>query len=334
MSSTTLQSAAPHDADAAHLPLPSKWLHRYAVFVAACAAILVFAGGLVTSTGASLSVPDWPLSYGMLFPPMVGNVRFEHGHRMIATTVGLLTILLAIWLHRSAAPSSVRRLGWWALGAVVVQGILGGLTVLLLLPTGISVAHACLGQTFFCILVGIALFTSPGWRNLTASTSALPSLRSRAVVLSAAVYVQLLVGALMRHTGAGLAIPDFPLAFGALVPPLESGGVIVHFAHRVVGAFVALWALWTAAHALRRHHEQPQLLRPAVLVAALAALQVLLGGITVWTGKSVVPTTLHVLNGALILATSFVLTLRCFRVLQRRETHLRFEPLVERQVMT
>lgn len=334
MSPKHTEPTSPHDADAVLRAAPSKWLHRYAVFVAACAATLVFAGGLVTSTGAALSVPDWPLSYGMLFPPMVGNVRFEHGHRMIAATVGLLTVVLAIWLHRSAAQPLVRRLGWWALAAVVVQGLLGGLTVLLLLPTGVSVAHACLGQIFFCILVGIALLTSPGWRALAASATARTSLRSRALVLSIAVYVQLLVGALMRHTGAGLAIPDFPLAFGALLPPFDSAGVIVHFAHRVVGLFVALWAVATGAHALRWHREQKPLLLPSVLGAGLATLQILLGGITVWSGKSVVPTTLHVLNGALILATSFVLTLRCFRVLKPNQAQLHLEPLVERQVLT
>ena len=312
----------------------SIWLHAYAAFVAACTAILVFAGGLVTSTGSALSVPDWPLSYGMVFPPMVGNVRFEHGHRMIAATVGFLTIVLAIWLHRSAAGGAVRRLGWLALLAVVLQGTLGGLTVLLLLPTGVSVAHACLGQTFFCIVVAIALLTSRGWRSLTASSTKDTSLRRRAVVLTVLVYAQLLIGAFMRHSGAGLSIPDFPLAFGAFIPPFETTGVVVHYTHRVVGTAVALWAVSVAIHGARRHAERPALVWPSVAVGVLAVIQVLLGGITVWTGKSVVPTTFHVLNGALILATSLILTLRSFRILKPQEQPAHFTAVGERQVAT
>ncbi len=154
------------------------------------------------------------------------------------------------------------------------------------------------------------------------------------MVLTALVYVQLLVGAFMRHSGAGLAIPDFPLAFGGLLPPFESSGVVVHYAHRVVGTAVAVWALVTAFHAVRWHRERAALMQPAVLVAVLAMVQVLLGGITVWTQKSVVPTTFHVLNGALILASSLVLTLRSARVLKARERVVHLEPLAERQVAT
>ena len=322
-----------HGVDATRVHV-SIWLHAYATFVAACTAILVFAGGLVTSTGAALSVPDWPLSYGMVFPPMVGNVRFEHAHRMIAASVGFLTIVLAIWLHRSPARGAVRRLGWLALAAVVLQGTLGGLTVLLLLPTGVSVAHACLGQTFFCIVVGIALLTSRGWQDLVASSTTQTSLRQRALVLTALVYAQLLIGAFMRHTGAGLAIPDFPLAFGVLVPPFDTPGVVVHFAHRVVGTIVALWAVSTTVHAARWHRERPALLWPAVGAGSLAALQVVLGGVTVWTGKAAVPTTLHVLNGALILSTSLVLAMRSFRILKPQAQPAHHTALHERQVAT
>ena len=298
---------------------PAVWLHRYAVLVAVCTALLVFAGGLVTSTGAGLSVPDWPLSYGMVFPPMVGNVRFEHGHRMLATTVGILTIVLALWLQWRETRPRLRRLGWLALGAVVLQGLLGGLTVLLLLPPAVSVAHACLGQTFFCIVVAIAILTSPGWRRATAP-SAEPagglSLRSLAVLSTAAVFVQLVLGALMRHTGAGLAIPDFPLAFGRLVPAFGAPGVAVHFAHRVGGVVVAACIAATAVVAVRRHREQRPLLGPALLGLFLVAAQIGLGGFTVLSAKAIVPTTLHVLNGALILANSLVLALRSFQLLQ------------------
>ncbi|UCE02799.1 MAG: heme A synthase [Candidatus Latescibacterota bacterium] len=313
---------------------PSIWLHRYAVFVAVCTALLVFAGGLVTSTGAGLSVPDWPLSYGMLMPPMVGNVRFEHGHRMVATTVGMLTIVLAVWLQRREPRAQVRRLGWLALGAVVLQGLLGGLTVLLLLPTPVSVAHASLGQTFFCIVVSLALLTSPGWRRATPRSGGASQLRKLALLLTAVVYVQLIAGALMRHSGAGLAIPDFPLAFGRVVPPFESTEVMVHFAHRVLAACVFVAAVATGIHALRHHRGERRLLAPALLLFYLVLIQIVLGGFAIWTQKAVVPTTLHVLNGALILATSLVLTLRSFRLLQPQAHIRQLEPQLREQVVT
>src|SRR5687767_13201790 len=139
------------------------WRHRFAVGTVAATLVLIFIGGLVTSTGSGLSVPDWPLSYGMLMPPMVGGVFYEHGHRMAATAVGFLTLVLAIWTARRETRPGVRRLAWGALGAVIAQGVLGGLTVIYLLPTPISVAHACLAQLFFCTLVAIATVTSREW---------------------------------------------------------------------------------------------------------------------------------------------------------------------------
>ena len=287
-------------------------MHRYAFFVAVCTALLVFAGGLVTSTGSALSVPDWPLSYGMLFPPMVGNVRFEHGHRLLAGSVGMLTQALAAWLWRQEPRRAVRRLGLLAVAAVILQGVLGGLTVLLLLPPAVSIAHAMLGQTFFCIVVSIALFTSPGWKAVSDPPPAPRALPVLAAGLCALVFVQLLVGATMRHTGAGLAIPDFPLAFGRIVPPFDIPGVALHFTHRVLGLVVALAAAWVAVTSFRQRVERALLL-PAVLVLGLVLVQILLGALTVWSRKAPVPATLHVLNGALILATSLVLALRSYR---------------------
>jgi cytochrome c oxidase assembly protein subunit 15 len=314
------------------------WLHRYAVAVAVCTALLVFAGGLVTSTGSGLAVPDWPLSYGMLMPPMVGNVRFEHGHRMVATFVGLLTIGLAVWLWRREPRRWLRRLGWAALGAVVLQGTLGGITVLLFLPAPVSVAHASIGQTFFCIVVSIALFTSPGWRRsrpYLAEAETGVSLRTLSILTVAALYVQLLLGATMRHIEAGLAIPDFPLAFGRLVPPLGSAPVAVHFAHRVWAGVVAAAIVVTALRVLRRHGAEPALARPAALLLGLASVQILMGAVTVWTRKSPVPTTLHVLGGALLLATAVVLVLRSHRLtLPRARRAAVFEPATPARAAT
>ena len=143
-------------------------LHRFAQFVAGCTVLLVLAGSLVTSTGSGLAVPDWPTTYGwnmFTFPPSkwVGGIFYEHGHRLIASTVGFLTIILAVWLWLREPRRWMRWLGVGALGAVIAQGVLGGLTVLFFLPAAISTAHAGLAEIFFCLAVAIALFTSPRW---------------------------------------------------------------------------------------------------------------------------------------------------------------------------
>ena len=292
-------------------------LHCYAVGVAIATGLLVFAGGLVTSTGSGLAVPDWPLSYGELMPPMVGNIRFEHGHRMVATAVGFLTVVLAVWAWRREPRRAVRRLAFAALAAVIVQGILGGLTVRFFLPAPISVAHATLAQTFFCMVVAFALVTSPGWLRrepAIVEPEAGASLRTLTTVTTLVIYVQLILGAVMRHIEAGLAIPDFPLAFGRLVPPFTSAGIAVHFAHRVGALVVVSLVAWTVRCVLHRHRAVASLRRPALVLAGLILVQIALGATTVWTRKAVLPTTFHVLCGALVLITSLVLTLRTRRL--------------------
>jgi cytochrome c oxidase assembly protein subunit 15 len=269
----------------------------------------VFAGGLVTSTGSSLAVPDWPLSYGQFFPPMVGGVAIEHGHRMIAGTVAMLTAVLAVWTWRVERRPAVRRLAAVALGAVVLQALLGGITVLWLLPTAVSVGHAALGQTFFCLVVVLALVTGRDWPRIERG-GADGMLRRFAVATSAAIFVQLLLGAVMRHTGAGLAIPDFPLAFGRIVPDLSSSAVAIHFAHRTWALVVAALAAATTVRVLRDHGGEARLVRPAALLVAGLCLQVLLGAVTIWSAKAPLPTTAHVATGAFLLATSIVLTIR------------------------
>src|SRR5688500_8952540 len=192
----------------------SAWRHAWANVTCAATLVLIFIGGLVTSTGSGLAVPDWPLSYGMLMPPMVGGIFYEHGHRMAATFVGFLTLVLALWTWRRETRPGVRRLAWAALGVVVAQGLLGGITVIFLLPTAVSVLHACLAQTFFCLTVALAYATSREWIEAAAPAEDVAGLRGAGAVATAAVFGQLFLGALMRHTGAGLAIPDFPLALG------------------------------------------------------------------------------------------------------------------------
>src|ERR1041385_6684404 len=184
------------------------WLRRFAKLVAFSTLFLIFAGAMVTSTGSGLAVPDWPLSYGKVFPPMIGGICYEHGHRMIAATVGFLTVIQAILLQLREKKRFVRLLGWCALGAVIAQGILGGLTVIFLLPHAISIAHAGLAEIFLCLNVSIAFFASDLYGTLRSMEKGDAPVGA-SVGLVALVYAQILVGALMRHLGAGLAIPDF-----------------------------------------------------------------------------------------------------------------------------
>jgi cytochrome c oxidase assembly protein subunit 15 len=298
-------------------------LHRFALFTVCCTAFLIFVGGLVTSTGSGLSVPDWPTTYGwnmFTFPlsKWVGGIFYEHSHRMVASFVGFLTVVLTVWTWLREKRARVRWLSAAALAAVVLQGVLGGITVLFLLPAPVSTLHACLAQTFFCLVIAIAVVASPQWKR------GLPLIKSRAesipvpvlcATTTAAVYFQLILGALMRHTNAGLAIPDFPLALGHVIPPFTSNKVIIHFAHRVGAVVVAAMIIWTFSRIARSYSDHSLLFRPALAMLALVGLQLALGALTVWTAKAIIPTTAHVLTGALVLGTSFLLTLRSYAML-------------------
>lgn len=292
-------------------------IHRFATLTAVATFVLIFVGGLVTSTGSGLAVPDWPLSFGQVFPPMVGGVLYEHGHRMVAVSVGLLMTVLAIWIWLKEPRTWVRRLGVAALLAVILQGLLGGITVLYLLPTAVSVAHALLAQAFFCLTVVLAVVTSPGWEALAGRSvkKGRPSLLGLCIVTTALVYGQILLGAVMRHTGAGLAIPDFPLAFGRFLPPISTQAVLIHFLHRVGAVAVTVCVVWTVALVASRYREELRLLRPALALLILLIVQIALGAFTIWTGMAVLPTTAHVAGGAALLATSLILTLRSYRLL-------------------
>jgi cytochrome c oxidase assembly protein subunit 15 len=291
----------------------SPALRRYAKLVAAATWVLLLAGGMVTSTGSGLAVPDWPLSFGRVMPEMRGGVLYEHGHRMIASFVGLLIVVLAVWLQRSDSRPPVRRLGWIAVGLVVVQGLLGGLTVLLRLPDPVSIAHAGLAQLVFVTTVAIAVVTSKGWAWSCSIDPLIdrrvPALVHLAFAVAVLVWLQILLGAWVRHAGAGLAIPTFPLAFGRIIPPLSSTPVAIHFAHRVGAVVVGLAVLWLAARA-SRGYDVPWLRRPAMLMVALVILQIALGGWTVLSHKHPWVATAHLGTGALLLATTVALTLR------------------------
>jgi cytochrome c oxidase assembly protein subunit 15 len=296
------------------------WLHRYAKLVSVSTVLLIVAGGLVTSTGSGLSVPDWPTSYGwsmFTFPMrgMVGGIFYEHGHRLIASGVGFLTIILTAWLWRAEPRGWVRMLGFAALGAVILQGVLGGITVLFFLPTAISTAHAGLAQIFFCLTLTIALVTSRSWNARPADGWVDDhTLRLVATTTTAVIYTQIILGAIMRHADAGLAIPTFPLVFGGIVPPHWTPQIAIHYAHRV-GALIATAAIYaTAGHVWFHHAHRKELWRPATLLAVLVLVQISLGGLIILTQKDVAINTAHVVSGALVLGTSLVLTLRSHRL--------------------
>jgi cytochrome c oxidase assembly protein subunit 15 len=290
-------------------------LHRFAKVVVAATVVLILAGSLVTSHDAGLSVPDWPTSYGwnmFTFPPSmwVANILYEHGHRLIASTVGFLTIILAAWLW-IVERGWLRWLGVAALGTVVAQGVLGGITVLFFLPPAVSTAHAGLAEIFFCLTVAIALFTSPGWKREGSGTE--PSVRALATATTVLIYTQILIGATMRHTGAGLAIPDFPLMFGGIVPDHWDPKIAVHFAHRVGALVVMLAVAATLTVVLAKHRHERALVAPALLLDSLVLAQITLGALTVLSRRDPWINSAHVVCGALVLTTSLVLTLRAWR---------------------
>ena len=298
------------------------WLHRFAVFHAFCTLGLVFVGGLVTSTDSGLSVPDWPLSYGKIFPPMVGGVLYEHSHRLYAASVGILTIILTVWLLKSESRRWVKVLGVLALAAVVFQGVLGGLTVIFLLPVAVSVSHAGTAQLFLCLIVTIAAVTSRRWHDEISITeeSASPSLRSLTLATTILIYLQVLLGALMRHTSSGLAIPDFPLSFGRLVPDHFTRQIEVNFAHRVGALVVTIFVLWTFARILKAYRKEREILRPGLVLVCALVVQIFLAAETVWSSRGTIPTTLHVAGGAFTLATSMYLTLKVHHVVRGHAT--------------
>lgn len=290
-------------------PITPFWLRQYTKLTAASTLFLIFAGAMVTSTDSGLSVPDWPLSYGQLMPPMVGGIFYEHGHRMIASAVGFLTLVQAFWLQFREPQRFVRRLGWLSLVAVIIQGVLGGLTVIYLLPTAISVSHAGLAELFFCLNVSIAFFTSATWHRWTAvpAGSRYKSLETATKLLVGLVYLQILVGALMRHMGAGLAIPDFPLSQGRLIPIFGSSAVAVNYLHRLGAVAVVVAVIVVALMSMRSRRGAVRRLAGGLVF--LVAIQVTLGAYTVWTAKHALTTSFHVATGASILAVSLLLAL-------------------------
>ena len=288
--------------------MPTTRLKIFAVFVSVCTFFLLIAGALVTSTGSGLAVPDWPLSFGTFFPPMTGGVLFEHGHRMIAGTVGILTMILTFWTWKKESRRWICRLASAALGAVVLQALLGGLTVLMKLPPQVSIAHAILAQTFFCLTVAIAYFmnSEPVIASdasdeaiLQPEIASLPSVARNDIKIfsifnTVLIYLQLILGAAVRHFGSSFALNLHAALAGILV--------ISNIAF-----FIAL-----------RNEVSRDLKYLSGTLLGLFAVQVILGLFSAfpmiipidlsWLARTLIVTS-HVALGALILAVSLFITL-------------------------
>lgn len=296
------------------VPAYHRWLHRYAILVACSTFLLILAGALVTSNDAGLSVPDWPTSFGSFhMPRMVGGVLYEHGHRMIAGTVATLTVILALWLWFVEERRWLRWMGVWAVLAVVAQALLGGLTVLLYLPPPVSAGHATLAQIFFCINSSIAFFTGKRWTwdEPKMQDESSPSVQNLAAATTGAILIQLVLGALYRHSGLGVV----PHILGACV--------------------VAALVIWLETKILLKHSNVRELVKPAVLMVVLLVGQVSLG-IVAYAIKLadkgapqplppfVDTTTAHVAVGAALLLTSLYLTYQTHRFLASPHSEEKF----------
>lgn len=340
--------------------LPKRLLHWYAVATAASVSLLICSGGLVTSHEAGMAVPDWPNTFGynmFLFPVSrwVGGVFFEHTHRLIASSVGLLTVILCVALFIIEERPWVKTLGVIAVGAVVVQGVLGGLRVTENDPV-LGLFHGCLAQSFFALMATIALVTSRFWERLenlerartsrnererrerreqigtsqsllTSHFSLLTSYRRWVIAITAMVFVQLVLGASMRHSHAGLSIPDFPFSYGHLFPPLDAGSIdkineargaaaqpytsvaliLLQYVHRIWAVLIVAGLVFTAVRLLRNRFLPLFFRRCASVWILLVLVQFCLGAWTVLSNKAADIATAHVFCGALTLMLGVLL---------------------------
>ncbi len=340
----------------------NPWLCRFATLTAVATLFLLCVGGLVTSHGAGLSVPDWPNTYGynMFFFPIskwIGGVFYEHSHRLAASGVGLLTTILAVWLWLKDSRRWMRVLGVVAFFGVVLQGVLGGLRVTLL-KDELGIFHAALAQLFFVLICAIALFCSRTWRRLCAgsiSRAGESGIRKLLLATTLLIFVQLVLGATMRHQHAGLAIPDFPLAYGRLWPATDDASVATYnqermeavayrpitafqielqMVHRIVAVCILALVVWTAVRALRRLGKRHILFRLSAFWLGVIVIQAGLGAATILTNKSADIATAHVVVGALSLslgALSWIIASQC---LGSSERLVRQVPSTDMEVMS
>jgi cytochrome c oxidase assembly protein subunit 15 len=318
----------------------NPWLHRFAVLTAFITFLLIGLGGLVTSHGAGMSVPDWPNTYGynmFAFPisKWVGGIFYEHTHRLLASTVGLMTMILAVWLWLKDSRKWMQWLGVAAFLGVVAQGILGGLRVTLHMDS-LGVFHATIAQLFFILMCAIALFTSRFWNELIADKKTFfvsRNLRNLVLATTFLIFFQLIIAATMRHQHAGLAIRDFPLAYGKVWPdtsaaavasyneqrmeiyavnPITAFQIILQMIHRIVALAIFIFVAACAWQAWRQLGKNDSLTKLAVFWLALIFSQIALGAATIWSNKAADVATAHVMVGALSLVTGALWCITAF----------------------
>jgi cytochrome c oxidase assembly protein subunit 15 len=313
-------------------------LRRYSKFLCVITLFLIILGALVKSTESGLSVPDWPTTYGKFmfaYPlnKMAGGIKYEHTHRMLASIVGLLTLALAVWLlFVKQSPVWLKRLGMAAFLTVVIQGVLGGLTVKFFLPVWLSTFHGVLAQTFFLvvILIAYALSVERNRRWKVEEESYDPLFLRLTIMLLAMIYFQLIIGNVMRHAQAGLAVPDFPTMGWTFFPnfdtawlnrinawrfennldPVNRGQVFIHLFHRFWALMILIDILWLNNIAYKRCLDRPLILKTLYWLNFAVILQITLGISTVLSHKEVYTTTAHVTMGAVVLALTFLMVLR------------------------
>ncbi len=303
---------------------------------------------MVTSKGVGLAVPDWPTTFGynmFLFPvsKWIGGIFFEHTHRLIASTVGFLTIILAIWLWLVEDRHWVRNLGLIALAGVILQGVLGGLRVTML-KDEIGIFHACLAQAFLGLMVVIALVTTNFWRSLsdvTVDPRKIALIKTMAIATTIAIYVQLALGATMRHQHRDLAILDFPTANGAWIPDTSGDALAkinawrdahalsdvstfqiwLQMTHRFLAVLIGLAVILFAVRIwrLRKSSRAPILSGLSILWIALVVSQLTLGAWTIWSNKAADVATAHVAVGAIMLSFGVSICAICWRIRRRNE---------------
>src|SRR5436305_506398 len=317
------------------------WLNRFAWLTCVATLLLICSGGMVTSKNVGLAVPDWPPTFGynmFLFPvsKWVGGILFEHTHRLMGSLVGFLTVTLAVWLWLREDRRWVRRLGVIAVVAVILQGILGGLRVTMM-KDQIGIFHACVAQAFLGLLVFIALATTNFWRSVMkrlSDSQKFSPIKKLAVATTMAIYVQLALGATMRHQHRDLAILDFPTANGAWIPNTTAAGLAkvnawrdargssdvtafqiwLQMAHRFLAVIVAVAVIAFAVRVLRDAPRSAALRRLSLLWVALVICQIALGAWTIWSDKAADIATAHVALGAVMLSFGVSISAICWRI--------------------
>jgi heme A synthase len=282
------------------------WAHRAVLVTAGATFLLLLVGGVVHATDSGLACPDWPQCFGSFFPAMVGKVFFEHGHRLFATGVGILTIvqLVIVWIARPAGHPA-RWLSVVALLLVIWQGVLGGMTVKMQLPDAVSTAHLATSMLFLSLLILLAFRTRPA----TVDQPLSPGLRRAIGAAAVLVYVQIVLGALVRHTDSGLACTTLPLCGGVVLPAGADWRIVLHVVHRL-GALVAGGAVIAASVAALAASDRNRTVRRLALVApGLVVAQIALGVMSVLSALEVVIVTAHLGGGALLLVTMVSMSL-------------------------